>query len=163
LLLKNKKVVVVGGSSGIGYATAELAKSEGATVTIASRPGERLQGAAQRLGVRAIEADVTSDASIEALFRTCGRVDHVVVTAAQLKSGPFRELSMADARATMESKFWAPGGWRAAQTSRRAARLPSFPASSACGRGRQRPSSARRTARSKRSPAALRSSSRRCA
>lgn len=114
MLLDGKTVVVVGGSSGIGYATAELAKAEGATVTIASRPGERLRSAAQRLGVRAIEADVTSDPSVERLCRECGTVDHVVVTAAQLRSGPFRELSIEDARATMESKFW--GAWRVAKS-----------------------------------------------
>ena len=113
MLLKGKTVVVVGGSSGIGLATAELAKTEGATVIIASRPGDRLRNAAQRLGVRAIEADVTDDASVAALFSACGRVDHVVVTAAQLRAGPFRQQSMADARATMESKFW--GAWRVAR------------------------------------------------
>jgi NAD(P)-dependent dehydrogenase (short-subunit alcohol dehydrogenase family) len=37
MLLAGQKVVVVGGSSGIGLSTAELAKSEGADVTIASR------------------------------------------------------------------------------------------------------------------------------
>jgi len=87
MLLQDKKVVVVGGSSGIGFSTAQLAKAEGATVIIASRPGERLRAAADKLGVRAIEADVTSDASVENLFRNCGRIDHVVLTAAQLRAG----------------------------------------------------------------------------
>ena len=113
MLLQGKSVVVVGGSSGIGLATAELAKAEGAQVTIASRSAERLRAAADRIGARGIEAYVTSDASVEALFRKCGKVDHVVVTAAQLRSGPFRTLSIDDAKATMESKFW--GTWRVAR------------------------------------------------
>ena len=83
MLLKGKKVVVVGGSSGIGLATAELAKGEGADVIIASRNVERLDAAANRLNAVAIPADVTSDESVTELFRRCGAVDHVVVTAAR--------------------------------------------------------------------------------
>ena len=113
MLLKGKKVVVVGGSSGIGLATAELAKGEGADVIIASRNVERLDAAANRLNAVAIPADVTSDESVTELFRRCGAVDHVVVTAAQLRTGPFRMVAMEDVRATMEAKFW--GAWRVAR------------------------------------------------
>src|ERR1700712_2794536 len=93
--LAGKKVVVVGGSSGIGLATAELAKKEGADVIIASRNVDRLDGVAD-------------------LFRRAGPVDHVVVTAAQLRTGPFKTVAMEDVRATMESKFW--GAWRVARS-----------------------------------------------
>ena len=82
MLLAGKKVVVVGGSSGIGLATAELAKSEGADVVIASRNADRLKAVADKLGATAIPTDVTSDQSVIDLFRKCGPVDHVVVTAA---------------------------------------------------------------------------------
>jgi NAD(P)-dependent dehydrogenase (short-subunit alcohol dehydrogenase family) len=113
MLLAGQKVVVVGGSSGIGLATAQLAKSEGADVVVASRNAERLQAAAGKFGATAIATDVTSDDSVADLFRKCGPVDHVVVTAAQLRSGPFRTVPMDDVRATMESKFW--GAWRVAR------------------------------------------------
>lgn len=106
MLLKGKKVVVIGGSSGIGYSTAELAKAEGASVTIASRPGERLRSAAERLGVTAKEVDVSSDESVEQLFRACGTVDHVVLSAAHPYGGPIKKLSIADAKSFVESKFW---------------------------------------------------------
>jgi len=112
-MLAGKKVVVVGGSSGIGLATAELAKREGADVILASRNVERLDAVAARLNAIAIPADVTSDESVVNLFRRCGPVDHVVVTAAQLKTGPFKSVAMADVHATMESKFW--GAWRCAR------------------------------------------------
>lgn len=111
--LAGKKVVVVGGSSGIGFSTAELAKRDGADVVIAARTPERLEAAAASLGVKAIAADVTSDDSVAKLFQACGPVDHVVVTAAQLRSGPFKTVLMEDVRATMEGKFW--GAWRVAR------------------------------------------------
>jgi len=112
-MLGGKKVVVVGGSSGIGLATAEMAKAQGAEVVIASRNAERLKAAAERLGAEGIATDVTSDDSVAALFRACGPVDHVVVTAAQLRTGPFKTVAMEDVRATMEGKFW--GAWRVAR------------------------------------------------
>src|SRR5258708_27084851 len=112
-MLAGKKVVVVGGSSGIGLATAELATREGAEVIIASRNADRLNAVAGTLGAKAIPADVTSDKSVEDLFRSCGPVDHVVVTAAQLRTGPFKTVAMADVRATFEGKFW--GAWRVAR------------------------------------------------
>jgi NAD(P)-dependent dehydrogenase (short-subunit alcohol dehydrogenase family) len=111
--LAGKKVVVVGGSSGIGFSTAELAKRDGADVVIAARTPERLEAAAASLGVKAIAADVTSDDSVAKLFQACGPVDHVVVTAAQLRSGPFKTVLMEDVRATMEGKFW--GAWLVAR------------------------------------------------
>jgi NAD(P)-dependent dehydrogenase (short-subunit alcohol dehydrogenase family) len=113
MLLKGKKVVVVGGSSGIGLATAEMAKREGADVIVASRNVERLDAVAEKLNAIAIPADVTSDESVAKLFQSCGPVDHVVVTAAQLRTGPFKTVKMEDVRATMEGKFW--GAWRVAQ------------------------------------------------
>ena len=92
MLLAGKKVVVVGGSSGMGLSTAEMARREGADVIIASRNVERLDKAAEALNAIAIPADVTSDDSIANLFRSSGPVDHVVVTAAQLRTGPFKSV-----------------------------------------------------------------------
>jgi NAD(P)-dependent dehydrogenase (short-subunit alcohol dehydrogenase family) len=108
-----KKVVVVGGSSGIGLSTAELARREGADVIIASRSAAKLDPIAERLNAIAIPADVTSDDSIADLFKAAGPVDHVVVTAAQLRTGPFKTVAMEDVRSTMESKLW--GAWRVAR------------------------------------------------
>ena len=135
--LAGKKVVVVGGSSGIGLATAEFAKREGADVVVASRNAQRLKAAAKKIGATDIAADVTSDESVADLFRKCGPVDHVVVTAAQLRTGPFKTVAMDDVRATMESKFWGALARRAfgGDPSRR---LPD-----ACDRLPQHPSAAR--------------------
>ncbi len=113
MTLAGKKVVVIGGSSGIGLATAELAKAQGADVTIASRSAAKLDPVAERLKVTAISTDVTNDESVAELFRRTGPVDHVVLTAAQLRTGPFKTVAMDDVRVTMEGKFW--GAWRVAR------------------------------------------------
>ena len=104
MLLAGQKVVVVGGSSGIGLSTAELAKSEGADVTIASRNAERLKATAEKLGVKSMPADVTSDESVAQLFQQCGVINHVVVTAAQLRTGPFKTVPM------IQASQMSPGG-----------------------------------------------------
>lgn len=111
--LTGKKVVIVGGSSGIGLSTAEVAKLEGADVIIASRNAARLDPIAERLNAIAIPTDVTDDKSVANLFKSSGSVDHVVVTAAQLRTGPFKTVAMEDVRSTFEGKFW--GAWRVAR------------------------------------------------
>ena len=113
MTLAGKKVVVVGGSSGIGLSTAELAKKQGAEIIVAARNAEKLDAVANRLNAIAIPTDVTSDQSVADLFRRTGPVDHVVLTAAQLRTGPFKTVPMDDVRATMEGKFW--GAWRVAR------------------------------------------------
>ena len=112
-MLAGKKVVVVGGSSGIGLAAAEMAKAQGADVVIASRSAEKLKAAADKIGAKGIPADVTNDQSVADLFRAAGPADHVVVSAAQLRTGPFKTVPMEDVRATFEGKLW--GAWRCAR------------------------------------------------
>jgi NAD(P)-dependent dehydrogenase (short-subunit alcohol dehydrogenase family) len=87
--LKGDRVVVVGGSSGIGLETARLALAAGASVTIAGRSEDRLRRAAADLGgaVRSAVADVTDDSAVQALFDGEARVDHVFLPAGELKPG----------------------------------------------------------------------------
>lgn len=116
---RGARVLVVGGSSGLGRASAAAFAASGARVTIASRSRSKLDAAARAIGAGAetAELDVTDDAAVDAFFAQPGEPwDHVVVTAAQAPSGPARTLPLADAYAAMNSKFW--GAYRVARVAR---------------------------------------------
>jgi NAD(P)-dependent dehydrogenase (short-subunit alcohol dehydrogenase family) len=92
MLLEGKRVVIIGGSSGIGLETARLALAAGALVTIAGRSEERLERAAKAISssgdrLRSIVADLSDESSIRSLFAQESRVDHVFVPAGELKPG----------------------------------------------------------------------------
>jgi len=102
-------VVIVGGSSGIGFATAKLAKEEGANVTIASRSSEKLEHAVQQLGdVRAVRADITSQLDVQAIFGAMDRVDHVFITAGRLCLGRVVDSELDLLRSDVDQRFWGP-------------------------------------------------------
>jgi NAD(P)-dependent dehydrogenase (short-subunit alcohol dehydrogenase family) len=82
--LAGQTVVVVGGSSGLGFATAKASLAEGASVIVCSPNESKLQMAKQRLGggdkVRTEVLDVRSESAVKAFFEKTGKVDHLVFT-----------------------------------------------------------------------------------
>jgi NAD(P)-dependent dehydrogenase (short-subunit alcohol dehydrogenase family) len=113
----NQDVLVVGGSSGIGLATAKAFAAAGARVTIASRSGDKLAAALKEIGDGArSEVLDTGDAQAVESFLAAHTWNHVVVSAAKTPSGPVRQLSLDDAHKAMESKFW--GAYRVARAAR---------------------------------------------
>lgn len=68
--LKGKIAVITGGNSGIGYATAKKFKEKGATVIITGRSKDRVEVAAEELGVEGIVADVSKLSDIDYLVNT---------------------------------------------------------------------------------------------
>ena len=99
-------VIVVGGSSGMGLATAQLAKEQCANVTIASRSSERLWLAVQQLGdVRAVIAAITSDSDVERIFRDLDRVDHVFILAGGYLGAKVIETDLDCSRSDLAQRF----------------------------------------------------------
>ncbi|MGU3586775.1 SDR family NAD(P)-dependent oxidoreductase [Rhodococcus sp. C26F] len=79
----DKTAVVIGGASGIGWASAELLAREGATVVIADIDAGKAAGRARELGDRArsCRVDVTDEESVRALFEdTVTEVGSVDIT-----------------------------------------------------------------------------------
>jgi NAD(P)-dependent dehydrogenase (short-subunit alcohol dehydrogenase family) len=114
----NQRVLIVGGSSGIGYAAAAGFAEAGASVTIAARNLERLKQAASKLGrgVQAVQLDVMDEKAIEQFFEREALWRHVVVSGSSVRFGPVRTLPLSDAYAAMNSKFW--GAYRVARLAR---------------------------------------------
>ena len=106
--LAGKKIIVIGGSSGIGLATAQTAAVEGAAVVIASRSRERLERARNRIegDVQIVSVDVRDSASIQRLFDVAGDFDHLTTPGNEGALGPFLELDVEIARRGFDSKFW---------------------------------------------------------
>jgi NAD(P)-dependent dehydrogenase (short-subunit alcohol dehydrogenase family) len=108
--LNEKKVLVIGGSSGMGLSIAAAAVREGAKVVIASRSESRLKEAAGKIGsgVNWHTVDFTDETSVKGLFDSVGPVDHLAISGSAVRTGPLKELPIADARSSMDSKFFGP-------------------------------------------------------
>lgn len=114
--LDGKRVVLVGGTSGIGFATAELAADAGATVIVASSNQDRVDDAVKRLGGAATghRVDVTDERTIDSVFGEIGEFDHLVYTAGDaLALSPIADVTIEQAKAFFDIRYW--GAFRAAK------------------------------------------------
>ena len=110
--LRAQRVVVIGGTSGIGFAVAAGALAEGAQVIVGSSSAANVEAGAARLGRGTIgwAVDVRDEASVAAFFDHIGRFDHLVYTAgdwgANRGGGAMAQLDLAAAHATFTVRFW---------------------------------------------------------
>ena len=111
MTLSGQRVVVIGGTSGMGLATVRAAAAQGAEVIAAGR-----RSVAEREpidGVLQAEVDVTDEASVRALFEGVGTLDHLFVSASPGAPGPFLEQDLAAARTFIDGKLL--GSWTCAR------------------------------------------------
>lgn len=113
--LDGQSVIVIGGSSGMGLATAKAAAAAGAQVLIAGRDEAKLARAAEQVGPSAVSRrlDVTDAKAVERFFADIAPFDHLVISAhaSSVVSGAIDSLasmSIESARTFMETKFWGP-------------------------------------------------------
>lgn len=130
--LHNKRILIIGGSSGLGYAVAEASLEQGAHVIISSSRPARIESAISRLvqsypsareRVRGQACDLasaaTAESNIERLFVFAtvsdgdggggGKLDHVVFTAGDgLATMPLCSISLAAIQAAGMVRFVAP-------------------------------------------------------
>jgi NAD(P)-dependent dehydrogenase (short-subunit alcohol dehydrogenase family) len=106
--LENKKVVLIGGSHGMGLGTAKIASAAGAEVVLVGRNNEQLLSVKETLGpkTRAVTGDLTLPDTYAAWLEEIGKFDHLFISAS-----PGGESSFKSAYPTIESsylygKFW---------------------------------------------------------
>ncbi len=108
MLFARKRIVIIGGSSGMGLATAKAATAAGAQVVIASRSRNKLEKARGAIGgdTQAMTLDVRDEAAIQAFFDEVGEFDHLTTPGNVAAGGPFLTRDTAAVRADFDSKFW---------------------------------------------------------
>ncbi len=98
--IKDAKVLITGGSSGIGYATAKLLREEGAQVVICGRHEDTIQNAAKELDVIGFKANVKNESEVNHLFafalEKLGGLNVVINNAALGFLGPLVETPSED-------------------------------------------------------------------
>ena len=107
--LEGKRVVVLGGSSGIGFGVAKAAAKEGANVAIASSQKGRVDEALSMLpkSSEGHVTDLSEAAAIQALFGKLGPFDHLVYTAGEaLSLGSLDKMSDEAAKKRFDIRFW---------------------------------------------------------
>jgi xanthine dehydrogenase accessory factor len=102
--LKNKKVVVIGGTSGIGLAIAQAAALQGAELAVASSSSNKVEEAKTSLQgqVEGYVLDVSNEQNVEKFFQTIGNFDHLVTSVGRISFKPFLEESVRELQAIIE-------------------------------------------------------------
>ena len=106
--LNNKALLVIGGATGIGQATAKLCAERGASVIVADFNATEGAATAKAIGGDFVQVDVTNDASVAAMVASIatshGKLDGLVQTAGVLKGAfvPIEEFDMAVFRQVLE-------------------------------------------------------------
>ena len=108
--LTNKRVVIIGGSSGMGFGIAEAAAHEGAWVIIASRSLDKCEAAAQKIAgnTEARSIDMSDEPKVKVFFEGVGVIDHLVIPGSAVKTGGVKSTSTADLLMSIQSKFIGP-------------------------------------------------------
>jgi len=107
--LQNKKVIILGGSSGIGFATAKAAAAEGANVVIVSGSQQRIENALKELpaGSSGFAIDLSTEENSKRFFETAGNFDHLVYTAGEnISLSKISDLEVNAARSFFNLRYW---------------------------------------------------------
>jgi NAD(P)-dependent dehydrogenase (short-subunit alcohol dehydrogenase family) len=106
--MSSQHAVIIGGSSGIGLATASRLLASGLKVTITGRNAERLNDVSKSMaGAQVVVMDAAATDTLSDTFSRIGSFDHLVLALGSGKGfGPFASVSVADVRKGFEEKVY---------------------------------------------------------
>ncbi|HEY1471108.1 MAG TPA: SDR family oxidoreductase [Candidatus Acidoferrum sp.] len=108
--LSHQRVVVLGGSSGLGLAVAQQLVAQGASAVIASSNANRVKEAVATLDGNAEghTLDLSNEHDVESFFQRLGDFDHLVFTAGDtLQLNELVATDLNKARHAFELRYWA--------------------------------------------------------
>lgn len=94
MTLSGKRVLITGGGTGAGADLARGFAEVGAEVVVSGRRLEPLQAVATATGARVVQADVTDEASVAAMFAAAGPCDIVIANAGAADSAPMTRTKL---------------------------------------------------------------------
>jgi len=108
--LQNKKILIVGGSSGIGLAIAKKAYKLEANVVIASRNASRkYDDLVNTVGhnIETYSFNAASELETETALKKIGNIDHLIITIRpDINPASFEKTDIKQAKEAFETKFW---------------------------------------------------------
>jgi len=105
----SETVVVIGGTSGMGLATAQILSSEGYRVIISGRSQDTIDKALLQIAGNStgFPLDFTDSASIASFFEQVGSLDHLaLIGSGKAAWGNFRDLKLEDLKIAFDQKFY---------------------------------------------------------
>ena len=108
--LSGKRIVVLGGSSGIGLSVAQQVVAQGGRAIIASSNADRVEQAMATLDGKAegYTLDLSNERDIQTVFQKIGAFDHLVFTAGDtLQLNALEATDLTKARQAFELRYWA--------------------------------------------------------
>ena len=111
--IRGTTIIVVGASSGMGFATAKYLHRKGAYIVMVARNEERLIDAAKAIDqnltrLTLVAADITTQRGRARIINGNPNIDHLVITAADLAYMPFKDFTEEAALRIVNSKLLAP-------------------------------------------------------
>ncbi|HTK18252.1 MAG TPA: SDR family oxidoreductase [Mucilaginibacter sp.] len=107
--LNGKRIVLIGGTSGFGLATAKAAAAEGAELIVVSSRQSSVDKALSILpeGTQGFTADVSDEQQVEELFKKIGEFDHLIFSAGEtLQIGNPTDVNIEDSRKFFNVRYW---------------------------------------------------------